>query len=56
MTTIQLTKKVTMIEVDAILDWLNNNNVLYEFTGEGMELLTFQSGADATAFKLRFDI
>ena len=54
--TIQLTRKVTMSEVDSILEWLKRYCAQYEFTGEGMELLTFESIQDATAFKLRFNV
>ena len=54
--TIQLTRKVTMNEVDSILDWLESFKVQYKFTGEGMELLTFKHVEDATAFKLRFNV
>ena len=54
--TIQLTRKVTMSEVDSILEWLKSYCAQYEFTGEGMELLTFESIQDATAFKLRFNV
>lgn len=54
--TIQLTRKVTMTEVDAILEWLKSFKVHYKFTGEGMELLTFNTVEDATAFKLRFHV
>jgi hypothetical protein len=56
MITIQLTRKLTMNEVDTILAWLNTYSARYEFTGEGMELLTFQAIEDATAFKLRFNV
>jgi len=56
MITIQLTRKVTMNEVDSILDWLESFKVQYKFTGEGMELLTFNCVEDATAFKLRFNV
>jgi hypothetical protein len=45
-----------MNEVDAILEWLKSYSVQYEFTGEGMELLTFNNVEDATAFKLRFHV
>ena len=54
--TIQLTRKVTMSEVDSILEWLKTYSAQYEFTGEGMELLTFNNVEDATAFKLRFNV
>jgi len=54
--TIHLTRKVTMTEVDTILDWLKNYSAHYDFTGEGMELLTFNNVEDATAFKLRFNV
>jgi len=54
--TIQLTRKITMSEVDAILEWLKSYCTQYEFTGQGMELLTFQALEDATAFKLRFNV
>jgi len=56
MITIQLTRKITMSEVDRILEWLKSNTAQYEFTGEGMELLTFNYVEDATAFKLRFNV
>ena len=53
MITIQLTKPVT---IDAILDWLKSYSADYEFTGQGMELLTFNTIEDATAFKLKFHV
>jgi hypothetical protein len=45
-----------MNEVDAMLDWLKNYSAGYEFTGTGIELLTFNTVEDATAFKLRFNV
>ena len=45
-----------MDEVDAILKWLKSYSADYEFTGQGMELLTFKTAEDATAFKLRFHV
>lgn len=56
MITIQLTYPITMSEVDAILKWLKTYSAEYEFTGQGMELLTFKNVEDATAFKLRFHV
>ena len=56
MTTIKLTRKITIEEVEAILDWLKIYIAEYEFTGKGMELLTFKTEEDATAFKLRFAV
>lgn len=45
-----------MVEVDAMLDWLNNSCAKYEFTGDGMELVTFLNESDAVPFKLKFQI
>lgn len=56
MTTIRLTRKVMMTEVDAMLDWLNKINSYYEFTGIGIELITFTYESDALMFKLRFGV
>lgn len=57
MITIKLVRKVTMNEVDAMLEWLRIHcKYTYSFTGQGMELLTFEHDEDAMLFKLRFGI
>ena len=56
MTTIRLTRKVMMSEVDAMIEWLDRINSYYEFTGLGMELITFTYESDAIAFKLKFSV
>jgi hypothetical protein len=38
------------------MEWLKDADMKYEFTGEGIELITFQNSEDAVAFKLRFDV
>jgi len=54
MITIKITRQIYMAEVDAMLDWLKD--IDYKFTGDGIELITFNSIEDATAFKLRFGV
>lgn len=57
MTTIKITKLIFISEVDEMLDWLNQlNSSYYEFTGDGIELITFKYASDAVAFKLRFNV
>lgn len=56
MITIHLTRLVTIYEVSAILEWLKTYGAQYEFTGEGMELVTFKNVEDAIAFKLKFNV
>ena len=56
MTIVHLTKPVTMLVVNSMMEWLRNIDMKYEFTGEGIELIKFYDSEDAVAFKLRFEL
>jgi hypothetical protein len=47
---------IMMTEVDAMIEWLDRINSHYEFTGLGMEFITFTYESDALMFKLRFGV
>lgn len=55
MTVIHLVKPLTIDQASDIIKWLREN-VVHQFTGEGMSELTFENAEDATVFKLLFDV
>ena len=55
--TVHLTAMITVLELDAMVDWLNSyTSSQYEFIGQGMGILRFDNVEDAVAFKLRFGL
>jgi len=56
MTTIHITRMVSIPELDAMVDWLNENAPGHDFPGQGMEFIAFPNSEQAILFKLLFGV
>lgn len=55
-TTIHITRMVSIPELDAMVDWLNENAPGHDFPGQGMEFIAFPNSEQAILFKLLFGV